>query len=70
MFCLFIDLLNNVGLTPLNRLACSAFQAVFQRRQTRFAGLLAWLAEQKRAPALRAQAASLGGVVQRVSELI
>lgn len=54
----------------LNRLACSAFQAVFQRRQTRFAGLLTWLAEQKRAPALRAQAASLGGVVQRVSELI
>jgi hypothetical protein len=43
---------------------------VFQRRQTRFAGLLACLAEQKRAPALRAQAASLGGVVQRFEELI
>jgi hypothetical protein len=60
-------------LTPysgFDRLACSAFQAVFQRRQTRFAGLLACLAEQKRAPALRAQAASLDGVVQRFEELI
>ena len=64
--CCFADSLFSV----VDRLACSAFQAVFQRRQTRFTGLLAWLAEQKRAPALRAQAASLGVVVQRFSELI
>lgn len=71
IFCLLLLLwLLTPLLFILNRLACSAFQAVFQRRQTRFAGLLAWLAEQKRAPALRAQAASLGGVVQRFSELI
>lgn len=47
------------------RLACSAFEAVFQKRQTKFGGLLAWLEEVKRGKALRAQAAGLSGIVER-----
>ena len=43
------------------RLACSAFEAVFQKRQTKFGGLLRWLAEVKERKALRAQAAGLRG---------
>ena len=45
------------------RLACSAFEAVFQKRQTKFGDLLRWLAEVKERKALRAQAAGLRGVV-------
>lgn len=45
------------------RLACSAFEAVFQKRQTKFGVLLRWLAEVKERKALRAQAAGLRAVV-------
>lgn len=47
------------------RLACSAFEAVFQKRQTKFGDLLAWLARVKEGKALRAQAAGLRGVVEK-----
>lgn len=51
--------------TSACRLACSAFEAVFQMRQTRFRDLLGWLAEVKKGKALRAQAAGLRRVVER-----
>ena len=47
-----------------DRLACSAFEAVFQKRQTKFGDLLRWLVEVKEGKALRAQAAGLRGVVE------
>jgi hypothetical protein len=59
-----VDLLNHL-LTSLCRLACTAFEAVFQKRQTKFGDLLAWLEEVKKGKALRAQAAGLRGVVER-----
>jgi hypothetical protein len=49
----------------LCRLACTAFEAVFQKRQTKFGDLLAWLEEVKKGKALRAQAAGLRDVVER-----
>jgi type II secretory pathway component PulM len=53
------------GFLLFDRLACSAFEAVFQRRQTRFRDLLRWLEGVKKEKALRAQAAELRRVVER-----
>jgi hypothetical protein len=60
------NLLNNLLTIFLYyRLACTAFEAVFQKRQTRFGDLLAWLNDVKNEKPLRAQAAGLRGVVER-----
>ena len=48
-----------------DRLACSAFEAVFQRRQTKFGDLLRWLKVVKEEKAVRAQAAGLRGIVEK-----
>jgi hypothetical protein len=48
-----------------DRLACSAFEGVFQRRQTKFGDLLRWLEGVKKGKAQRAQAAELRRVIER-----